>query len=496
MKSLLYIIPLALALGSCSDDFLNHYPKGQWHHGNYKPNDSIDNSILAEGKIIQSYDNFKSFDFCFTSSAMNSYITPDAEKGGGSLTDGGEGAPSFPTMSFTSSTNMFYMCYSNYYNAIFKCNEGIALASTITDKNKDKKDKLMAEALFVRSLAYFKLIQSFGDVPYVDRVLSQGENTPPRTSSEEIFTVIKKDLAWAIPYLSTRESNNSSGNKGRATQNAARALLAKIYLYQNDWSNVLSMTSAIIASGDNNLSTAFSDIFKEEHEFGPESILEINAEFKPDEKVYLGTQNTQIQGIRGVPNVGWGFNAPSYELINAFEEGDPRKEVTVIADGDTFDGKKVYGDGYHTYWNGKVCWNVITESRIHGRSINDQGQWKNIMLIRYADILLMHAEAALETGDIDEALDKLELIRSRARGNNTEILPKITERNVEILREKIRQERRIELAMEYDRYFDLVRWGVAKDMIPGFVKGKHELFPIPQVEIDKSNGILTQNPNY
>ncbi|MGL4293454.1 MAG: RagB/SusD family nutrient uptake outer membrane protein [Bacteroidales bacterium] len=496
MKRLLYILPLALALGSCSDDFLNRYPKGQWHHGNFKPNDSIDNSILSEGKIIQAYDNFKSFGFCYASAALNNYITPDGEKGGGSLTDGGEGAPSFSTMSFTSSTNMFKLYYSEMYNCIYKCNEGIALAQTLVGDKQDKRNKLLAEALFVRSLAYFKLIQAFGDVPYVDKVLSQGENTPPRSSKQEIYAILEKDLIWSTPFLSTREMNNISGNKGRATQNAARALLAKIYLYQQQWNSALSMTQAIISSGDNNLTTPFDQIFKEENEFGPESVLEINAEFKPEEKIYLGTQNTQIQGIRGVPNVGWGFNCPGFELMDAFEAADPRKQVTVIADGDTFDGKKVYGDGYHTYWNGKACWNVITESRLYGRSINDQGQWKNIMLIRYADILLMHAEAALELGNVDDALNKIEQIRSRARGDQNDVLPIVEDRDVDVLRQKIRHERRIELAMEYERYFDLVRWGIAKDEVPGFVTGKHELFPIPQTEIDKSNGILTQNPNY
>jgi hypothetical protein len=108
----------------------------------------------------------------------------------------------------------------------------------------------------------------------------------------------------------------------------------------------------------------------------------------------------------------------------------------------------------------------------------------------------MHAEASLEAGNITEALDKLEMVRARARDGNTTVLPKITTTNTEELRQKIRFERRIELAMEWERFFDLVRWGEAKDLITGFVAGKHELFPIPQSEIDKSEGVVVQNPNY
>jgi len=117
-------------------------------------------------------------------------------------------------------------------------------------------------------------------------------------------------------------------------------------------------------------------------------------------------------------------------------------------------------------------------------------------LIRYADVLLMHAEAACELGNTTEALTKLEMVRERARGGNSSILPKITTTNITELRTKIHQERRIELAMEWERFFDLIRWGEAKTVIPNFVVGKHDLFPIPQTEIDKSSGVITQNPGY
>ena len=111
----------------------------------------------------------------------------------------------------------------------------------------------------------------------------------------------------------------------------------------------------------------------------------------------------------------------------------------------------------------------------------------------------MHAECCCELGDaenIKEALDKLEMVRNRARGGNASVLPKVTTTDKTELMEAIRHERRIELALEFEQYFDLVRWGIAKDRIDNFVVGRHELFPIPQSEIDKSEGVLTQNPGY
>ena len=131
---------------------------------------------------------------------------------------------------------------------------------------------------------------------------------------------------------------------------------------------------------------------------------------------------------------------------------------------------------------------------------NRFGWWMNVRLLRYADVVLMYAEAANETGNTTEALDKLELVRARARAGNNAILPKVTTTNQALLRDAIRQERRVELAMEHDRFFDLVRWGIAGQVLQAagknFVEPKHNLLPIPQAQIDLSKGVLTQNFGY
>lgn len=494
MKKIIFLLSVVMLVVSCSDEFLERYPKGRWHHANYTSDDSLDVSILVASKLGQSYAVLRSFWFTWAGLAMHNYTTPDVEKGS-TPSDGSNVAP-FKSMSYTPALEAIKMYYTECYNSIYFANEALILANSMND-TVAKKNRLMAESLFMRSIMYYRLAQAFGGVPYVDKVLSQTDKTPARSTREEIWGHIERDLKWATSYLPSRVQLNAENGSRRISQNAARALLAKVYMYQKKWSDAVAQTSLIISSGDNDMSTPFSEIFTEAKEFGPESVFEVYCERKPTEQITtIGSQHFQVQGFRGVPNLGWGFNAPSQVLIAAFEPGDPRKKASVIQDGDTLDGRKVKADAASYKFFNKKAYVLKAERDLYGRASDPQGYWSNIRIIRYADVLLMHAEASLEAGNTTEALDKLEMVRARARGENTTVLPKITTTNTEELRQKIRFERRIELAMEWERFFDLVRWEEAKDLITGFVAGKHELFPLPQSEIDKSEGVVVQNPNY
>jgi hypothetical protein len=424
---------------------------------------------------------------------MNNYTTPDVEKGS-TPSDGGD-ITQFKSLSYTASNAQTTDFYSACYSSIYLSNEALALVSALDD-TEPLKNKYLAEALFLRSVMYFRLAQAFGGVPFVDKVLGQDEKTPARSSRDEIWQNLEHDLNIAIPLLPSRNILVGSSNEGRATQNAARAVLAKVYMYQRNWSSALEITTTIIFSGDNSLNTPYDQIFTEAEEYGDESVFEVYCEERPSEQIYLGSQFAQIQGIRGIPNLGWGFNAPSQLLMDAYEPGDPRKAASIIADGDTLEGKKIRADASGYKFFNKKAYTKLSERGIYGRPPEAQGTWVNIRVIRYADVVLMHAEAACELGNTNEALEKLEMVRARARGDDNAILPKIITTDFDELRAKIHQERRIELAMEWERFYDLVRWDEAKTTIPNFVVGKHELFPIPQTEIDKSEGILTQNPGY
>lgn len=493
MKKIILFFVMALVVTACSNNFLDRYPKGRWDHSNYTPDSTLNAGILVEAKLAEDYGTLRGWPFCWANLAMNNYTTPDVEKGS-TPSDGGEITQLKP-MSYTASNANIADYYSACFSSIFLSNEALALASALPDTTA-LKPRYLAEALFLRSIMYYRLAQAFGGVPYVDKVLGQTDKTPARSTRDQIWQNIEHDLLQAIPLLPSRKTLLASGNSGRATQNAARAVLAKVYMYQKNWAGALSMTTAIIESGDNSLNTPYDQIFTEATEYGDESVFEVYCDEKPALQINLGSQFDQIQGIRGTPNLGWGFNAPSQVLMDAYEPGDPRKAASVISDGDVLDGKKVKADAAGYKFFNKKAYTNLSERSMYGRSDALQGTWVNIRVIRYADVVLMHAEAACELGNTTEALDKLEMVRARARGGDNTILPKITTTNIDELRAAIHEERRIELAMEWERFYDLVRWDEAKTVIPNFVVGKHELFPIPQTEIDKSEGVLTQNPGY
>ena len=196
-------------------------------------------------------------------------------------------------------------------------------------------------------------------------------------------------------------------------------------------------------------------------------------------------------------------------MADAFEEGDPRKDETLLYfirngkdDPESIPANKPYGekpisnaDVIAKYFNKKAYTDPAMRLKF-----TKGGYWVNIRLKRYAEEVLMASEAACELGDLSSARNYLEMVRARARGNNIGILPEVTTNNQNELREAIRHERRVELGMEFDRFYDLVRWGIAKEVLHAVGKtgyqDRHALLPIPQDEIDKSNGVLVQNPNY
>ena len=190
----------------------------------------------------------------------------------------------------------------------------------------------------------------------------------------------------------------------------------------------------------------------------------------------------------------------------AFEPGDPRRNATLLYFRHSTDepitpentnqpyGESPVSTAMGTYFNKKA----YTDPTLR-RKYSRMGFWVNIRLIRYPDVLLMAAEAANEKGLTGEAAGYLEQVRAHARGTLADVLPKVESASQSVLRDAIRHERRVELALEPDRFYDLVRWGIAKEVLQAAGKNyqdKNALLPLPQTEIDKSNGVLVQNPDY
>ncbi|GAA5031301.1 membrane protein [Marivirga lumbricoides] len=368
------------------------------------------------------------------------------------------------------------------------------------------KDVLYAEAAFLRAYYYFQLVKYFGDIPLiVDRRLGIEEAVSiDRTPKEQVYAQIEADLQVASEVL---EWTNSV--KGRITKGAALALLGKVYLYQDKFTEAATTLDRVINEGPYSTITTttseeYTALFSVEQEGNLESVFEIQ---------YTGVEGGSygclvclegnaalgFQGIRQYEGPIYGdgnsYNLPTEDLYNAFDPSDIRRDGTVL-DIEAFiaeqenpaDIKYVIGGGGHTgYYNNKY----IKRLDELGAGDNDLTSPVNYRVIRYPDVLLMAAEAHNRKPSANDGLaqDYLNQVRNRVGLSAINVTG-------QALTEAIWEERRFELSGEGHRFFDLVRTGQASESIEGFQVGKNELFPIPQIEIDLVGGTWEQNPNY
>lgn len=387
--------------------------------------------------------------------------------------------------------------WSGHYALINLTNNVLSAADSLENLTAGTLTNI-GEAKFLRAWAYFNLVRTFGEVPIIDfRITDQASAIRAKSTIPQIYELIDADLQHAVTHL----PDTWAGFAGRLTRGAALALQTKTLMARQRYSEALVSAQAVINSGIYDLSVPYNMIFREESENSKESIFEIQA-------YYDGVQNFGVtyasrQGVRGSGqfDLGWGFNIPHQRLVDAFEAGDPRRETTVLFRGqlNTPYGEVLPTDLPRPYYNKKVYTNPALRARYGSR----MGQWFNVRIIRYADIVLLAAEAANEVGgedNIDLALDYLEQVRGRARGGNNSILPPVTTRDQAELRQAIRHERQVELGMENERFYDLIRWGIdvqtMHDAGHTNYQIRHRFYPIPQVEIDRSGGVLIQNPDY
>jgi hypothetical protein len=279
-------------------------------------------------------------------------------------------------------------------------------------------------------------------------------------------------------------------------------LLAKVYLFRGDFANAEKYALEVVNSAQYSLEENFSDANSEAGEHGVESVFEIGA-MRFENIDNGGSQYANVQGVRGTPNRGWGFNRPTLDLQDSFEEGDPRLDSTVIFLGEVLDGIKIMGDGATPDQifddNNNLLQIECYNQKVWTPGDNVPTQFgHNRRILRYADVLLIAAEALNQNNKPDQALLYLNQVRERARMGNDTVLPDITETNKALLDEIIFNERRHELAMEGHRFWDLIRTGRAPNVLGplGLISGKHELLPIPQSEIDLSQGVIEQNPGW
>ncbi|MFT3826408.1 MAG: RagB/SusD family nutrient uptake outer membrane protein [Chitinophagaceae bacterium] len=435
---------------------------------------------------------------------MSSITSDDADKGS-SPGDNGTDKDQMDAISYTSTSASLNEVWIGLYQGVNRCNQALA---NVPKFNIDQslKNRLAGEARFLRAYFYFNLVRCWGAVPLVDTVLDANNSSDfskgnTRRDTTVIYDFIENDLRFAMSVLPTKQQYAAS-EMGRATQGAAAAMLAKVSMYRKKWNQALTLTDDIIAQkyGTYSMVTDYTTMWREVGENSSESLFEIQG--KGTVPTAGVQQYSQVQGMRaatfsGVTNVytGWGFNTPSADLDNAYETGDVRKNSTIIHIGDVlFDGAKLVS-AENARYNYKAYISKTQESYGDGDVSN-----KNVRILRMGEMYLINAEAANELSQSGKALISLNLVRARARGGVSGVLPDVTTTDQTGLRTAIWKERRVELAMEHDRFFDIIRQGRAGTIMraqgKNFVDGVNEVFPIPDAQISASGGQLIQNKGY
>lgn len=385
----------------------------------------------------------------------------------------------------------------------------------------------LGEICFFRAYAYFELVKTYGEVPLINfRVLTDRDAIRPKATVARLYQFIDSNLQVAAQFLPLTNSEYGGNYPGRLTKGAANTLWAQTYLFRQNWGMVATLCNAVITSNQYSLMSEFSDIWKDAGENGSESIWEMQAYAGPNaannSAVNFGTfwgtcQQTRQNGAPIQWNLGWGWNTPTDKLVNDWPNDDPRKSKTILYSGQSDGGTALGGFGAvlppytnpdgqggfaQRYWNKKLYTGNDPAIRISTGFVNNRGEapWINHRILRYADVILMLAEAQNETGNGAGAATTLERIRSRAAGGlgtTRTIVPYIPFTTQAAMRQAIKDERRWEFAMEGYRFYDLVRWGDATTVLGPFgYANRARYYPIPQKAIDLSGGILVQNPEW
>lgn len=384
---------------------------------------------------------------------------------------------------------------------ILRCNFVLAKVPDMQIEN-DIKNRMLGEAHFLRAHYYFILARLFGGVPMPTEPLnSDSELKMSRASVDDVYSLIIEDLKEAIARL-PRRSQYSDAQIGRASKEAAMAELARVYLtYQPNtekYEEVVRLCEEIGAMGYQ-LAADYSDNFNPAKQNGVESIFEVQYYGKTNKDFWSNeNQASWISSFQGPRNSGmaagcYGWNQPTAEFVSQYEEGDLRKDKTIFYAGcPTFDGY-TYSSSYS-----KTGYNVrkflLTKTQSPDYNTSNQ----NWIVTRYADVLLMQAEALNELGRTTEAEEPLYMVRKRAGLTDRSL---IEGKNQSQMREVIIHERRMELAFEGHRWFDMIRYknNYALNFLHSIGKTaatqKHLLFPIPMQEME-ANELLTQNPGY
>lgn len=541
---------VVLGLGSCSD-WLKEPTPGQTNLADYYTTwqAALENVNAAYTPLAWEYQGTY-----YSEWFIGDIVSDDALKGGQYIQSDMADVYDMENWKTQTDNELLLQYYRAKYQGIQRCNLVLERVPGMDPELFDEEEyqcvdglqeRIIGEAYFLRAFYYFQLVRVYGGVPLVlNNLLTDADWQQPRATADAVYDQIVADLTEANERLWLRsDSRFADTDMGRATKGAAQAMLLKVNLYRHQYEEARAWGDSIILSNEYSLETNYADNWLLEKENGVESVFEI--QYMEDPSSDYGEGNgfsrgtfTQIltrsrsQDPMFGSNAGWGFNKPTHNLYDEYEEGDPRRDVTIWdATGHmTNETEETYCGT--PYCSRKYAWYTTdADGNVTGANTLAHASRGplNYKLIRYADVLLMYAEACEAAGGAGKcgktAEQALNEVRQRARANaaDPDALPDYPNYSIKVngqeiaaptLQQAIRHERRVELAMEGHRWFDICRWGgfdgqgvkahmdayaatesqEARDEMADFVAGKHELFPIPEEE--RMLNAMEQNPGY
>ena len=451
-------------------------------------------------------------------------MSDDALKGGQNISDM-SAAYELENFKSNADNEIAEEFFKAQYEGIARCNSSLTYIPTVacdSDMNESLKQRLLGECYFLRAYYYFRLVRTYGGVPLTLAIENSDEHwNRARSGAETIYAQIISDLENAESRL-WNKSETGGADMGRATKGAAQAMLVKVYMYMHDYAKAKEWGDKFLTdqAAQYNLTPVFADNFTLAGENNEESIFEIQyaneatSDYNPGNGATRGTFTQVLTRSRStnMGDEGWGFNKPTHNLYDEYEPTDPRRDATIILlDADHLGDQDTYlGTSYLNRKSG--LYNAEGTGYTYKNTHNTRGVLNNKQF-RLADLYLLYAEACMETGDVGTATTYLNKVRARVglpsypgysfKVNGEELTSPT-------LQEALRHERRMELAMEGHRWFDLCRWGVAYEVMTAymaqedpeakaemqpFIKGVHELLPIPNKQ-RQLNSLLDQNPGY
>lgn len=524
---------LIISLSACQK-FLDRKPLTATLQDVQSEQGTLEGQSLGLYYTLRTYAGFSSLPWI----DFNSIRGDDAAKGS-DANDGKEIIAEFETFQYTKDDWATDTYWNDHYTMINLANAEIHVGDSLKASDPGTQRNL-GEAHFFRAYSFFDLVKAYGQVPLINYYfVNPADGIRPKSTIDSIYAQIDADLDTAAMWLPMNASEYSSTNlyPGRLTKGAANTLWAQTYLFRKNWAKVIALCNTVIGSGQYSLQPNFYDIWKDgvngAGKNGRESIFEMNC-YGGANAATIGNQNQGQDGWGTAQqvrqdhaplawNLGWGWNVPTQALVNMWDSTDPRRNETILFSGQ-YDGGTAtggwggtlpaYSDPLGTtglaelYWNKKAYTGNDPAQRQATGFIGGSGgaPWIDHRILRYADVILMLAEASNELGDGGTAAANLELIRNRASGGlgqGRTVLPYIPFSSQAQMRTAIKNERLWEFALEGYRFYDLVRWTPATDGIdaptvlnPLQYSARNQYYPIPQPAIDLSGGVLKQNPNY